>query len=142
MQYYRPKQKKIVQHRNNLLPYYPNEYALCELIQLYSFTGLKIIQNNSNHEKKNQSADMNSIQKPLEKNKKGLKKQISKNLENKKKTQTERKKRKLEEKFLLKDQKEKPPHRQSSRLRNQPRKDYKTFIPQPKILKKVEFKPL
>ena len=59
---------------------------------------------------------MNSIQKPLEKNKKELQKQISKNLNNKKITQTERKKRKLEEKILSQDQKEKPPHRQSSRL--------------------------
>ena len=29
----------------HLLPYYPKEYALRELTQLYSFTGLKIIQN-------------------------------------------------------------------------------------------------
>ena len=41
--------KEIVQHRNNLLPYYPKEYALRELTQLYSFTGLKLIQNNSDH---------------------------------------------------------------------------------------------
>ena len=34
--------KEIVQHRNNLLPYYPKEYALRELTQLYSFTGLKL----------------------------------------------------------------------------------------------------
>ena len=33
--------KEIVQHRNNLLPYYPKEYALRELTQLYSFTGFK-----------------------------------------------------------------------------------------------------
>ena len=39
--------KEIIQHRNNLLPYYPKEKALCELTQLYSFTGLKIVQNNS-----------------------------------------------------------------------------------------------
>ena len=39
--------KEIIQHRNNLLPYYPKEYALRELTQLYSFTGLKIVQNNS-----------------------------------------------------------------------------------------------
>ena len=39
--------KEIVQHRNNLLPYYPKEYALRELTQLYSFTGLKVIQNNT-----------------------------------------------------------------------------------------------
>ena len=44
--------KEIVQHRNNLLSYYPKEYALRELIQLYSFTGLKIIQNHPHTEKK------------------------------------------------------------------------------------------
>ena len=43
------------------------------------------------------------------------------------------------EKFLLQEQVEKPEPRESSRLRNQPRKNYKTFIPQSKILKKVEF---
>ena len=43
-------EKQIVQHRNNLLPYYPKEYALRELTQLYSFTGLKIIQNTSENE--------------------------------------------------------------------------------------------
>ena len=39
--------KEIVQHRNNLLPYNPKEYAIRELTQLYSFTGLKVIQNNT-----------------------------------------------------------------------------------------------
>ena len=39
--------KEIVQHRNNLLPYHPKEYALRELTQQYSFTGLKVIQNNT-----------------------------------------------------------------------------------------------
>ena len=34
---------------------------------------------------------------------------------------------------------QKPEHRESSRLRSQPRKNYNTFIPQSKILKKVEF---
>ena len=43
--------KEIVQHRNNLLPYYPNEYELRELTQLYSFKGLKVIQNHSHTEK-------------------------------------------------------------------------------------------
>ena len=42
--------KEIVQHRNNLLPYYPKEYALREFTQLYSFTGLKIVQNNTQTE--------------------------------------------------------------------------------------------
>ena len=44
-------QKEIFQHRNNLLPYYPKEYALRELTQLYSFTSLKVIPNRSNKEK-------------------------------------------------------------------------------------------
>ena len=38
--------KEIIQHRKNLLPYYPKEYALRELTQLYSFTGFHIVQNN------------------------------------------------------------------------------------------------
>ena len=58
--------KEIIQHFNNLSPYYPKEYALRELTQLYSFTGLKFIQNhthteqetnvqdNMHHEKQNQ----------------------------------------------------------------------------------------
>ena len=44
-------QKEIVQHRNILLPYYPKEYAVRELTQLYSFTDLKVIQNHSHTEK-------------------------------------------------------------------------------------------
>ena len=43
------------------------------------------------------------------------------------------------EKILPQKQVEKSEHRESSRLRNQPRKNYKTFISQSKILKKVEF---
>ena len=46
----------------------------------------------------------------------------------------------MTEKILPQNQKEKSEHRESSRLRIQPRKNYKTFIPQSKILKKVEFK--
>ena len=45
------------------------------------------------------------------------------------------------EKILPQEQVEKSEHRESSRLRNQPRKNYKTFIPQYKILKKeLQFK--
>ena len=47
---------------------------------------------------------------------------------------------KMTEKILPQDQNEKSEHRESSGLRSQPRKDYKTLIPQSKILKKVEFK--
>ena len=43
--------KEIVHYRNNLLPYYPKQYALRELTQLYSFTGSKVIQNHSHTEK-------------------------------------------------------------------------------------------
>ena len=39
-------EKEFIQHRNNLLPYYPKEYALRELIQLYSFTSFKTVHNN------------------------------------------------------------------------------------------------
>ena len=41
------------------------------------------------------------------------------------------------EKILPQEQVEKSEHRKSSRLRNQSRQNYKTFIPQSKLLKKV-----
>ena len=44
------RKKEVIQHRNNLLTYNPKEYALRELTQLYSYTGLKIVQNNSETE--------------------------------------------------------------------------------------------
>ena len=43
------------------------------------------------------------------------------------------------EKILPQKQLEKSKYRELSRLRNEPRENYKTFIPQSKILKKVEF---
>ena len=58
--------KEIVQHRNNLLPYYPKEYALREITQLYSFTGLKIVQNISETEQ-NQNTDKRMKSKPTQK---------------------------------------------------------------------------
>ena len=45
----------------------------------------------------------------------------------------------LEEKILPQEIKETFQQRQSSRIRNQPRKDYKNFFPQSKIIKKVDF---
>ena len=54
-------------------------------------------------------------------------------------TNKERKNRKMTEKIIPQEQIDKSEHRESSRLRNQPRKNYKTFIPQSKILKKVDF---
>ena len=128
--------KEIVQHRNNLLPYYPKEYALRALTQLYSFTGLKIARNNSETELNQHTDDQTSSKLAQQKenvNQTSLKQktQIS---------QTERKNKKMTETFLPQDQKEKSEIRESSRLRSQPRKNYKTFIPQSKILKKIEFK--
>ena len=50
--------KEIVQQRNNLLPYYPKEHALCELTLLHSFTGLKVVHENSDN-KHRQIHDIN-----------------------------------------------------------------------------------
>ena len=80
-----------------------------------------------------------SIQKQLEKKDKELPKQTSKNLDNKKNHSNRKKKSKFKRKIISQDQIEKSLHRQSSRLPNQPRKVYKTFNTQSKILKKVEF---
>ena len=125
--------KEIVQHRNNLLPYYPKEYALRERTQLFSFTGLEIIQihteketneqDNVHHEKpdQKQTTTQNNAKTPDPKISQKEKKQ-----ENDRKNFTTRTSRKSK-------------HRESSRLRDQPRKNYKTFIPQSKVLKKVEF---
>ena len=116
------------------MPFYPKEYALRELTQIYSFTGLKVIQNHTEKQidEQHNVHHKNQIQKQT----------IT---QNNTKTpdpntpQKERKNRKLKEKILPQEQVEKSEYRESSRLRNQPRKNYKTFIPQPKILKKVEF---
>ena len=70
-------------------------------------------------------------------------KELVRQTSSKQKTQTsqkERKNRKMTEKILPPDQKEKSEHRESSRLRSQPRKNYKTLIPQSKKLEKIEFK--
>ena len=80
---------------------------------------------------------MNPIQKTLDKKESELPKQTSKHVDNKEIIQTGRKNRKLEEKKIPQDQKEKSPYRQSTRLRNHPRNNYKTFIPQSKILRKI-----
>ena len=54
-------------------------------------------------------------------------------------SQKERKNKKMTEQIIPQEQIDKSEHRESSRLRNQPRKNYKLFVPQSKILKKVEF---
>ena len=127
-------QKEIVQHRNNLLPYYPKEYALRELTQLYFFTGLKVIQNHSHTEK--EINEQHNVHHEKQNQKQTT---TQNNTPDPKIPQNERKNRKMIEKILPQEQVEKLEHRELSRLRNQTRKNYKTFIPQSKILKKVEF---
>ena len=127
-------EKEIAQHRKNLLPYYPKEYALRELTQLYSFTGLKVIQNHTEKEIDEQHNVHNKNQ-----NQKQTTTQINTKTPDPKIPQKERKNRKMIEKILPQEQVEKSEHRESSRLRNQPRKNYKIFIPQSKIFKKDEF---
>ena len=127
--------KEIVQHRNNLLPYHPKEYALRELTQLYSFTGLKVIQNNTQIEPVSNETNKNQHTQIQQQNR--IHKDV--NTLDLNHATKERKNRKMIEKILPQEQKEKSTHRESSRIRNQPRKNYKTFIPQSKILTKVEF---
>ena len=57
-----PNKKEIIRHRNNRLPYYPKEYALRELTQLYSFTGLKTVQNNSENESNQHTKKTNKFE--------------------------------------------------------------------------------
>ena len=83
---------------------------------------------------------MQPIQKQLDKKDKKLPKQMSENVNNKKIPHAESKKKsKIRRQNYIARSKKKSPHRQSLRLRNQPRKDYKTFIPQSKVFKKVDF---
>ena len=116
------------------MPYYPKEYPLRELTQLYSFTVLKFIQNHTHTERET------NVQDNIHHEKYNQKQNITQNntkMPDPKIPQKERKNRKMIEKILPQEQVEKSEHRESSRLRSQPRKNYKTFIPQSKILKKV-----
>ena len=57
--------KEIIQQGNNLLPYYRKKYALRELTQLYSFTGLNIVQNHSQIEQ-NQNVNTTKIKNTIQ----------------------------------------------------------------------------
>ena len=118
------------------MPYFPKEYALRELTQLNSFTGFKVIQNHSHTEKDIDEQHNNHHEKQ---NTKQTTTQNNTKTPDQKIPQKERKNKKMIEKILSQEQVEKSEHRESSRLKNQPRKNYKTVIPQSKILKKVEF---
>ena len=124
--------KKSFNIENNLLPYYPKEYALRELTQLYSFTGLKIIQNEPHlkNTEQNDNPTENQNTKPTA---------TKNNTPNHKESPKQRKNRKMTEQIIPQEQIDKSENRKTTRLRNQPRKNYKIFIPQSKILKKVEF---
>ena len=93
-------QKEIIQHRNNILPYYPKEYALRELTQLYSFTGLKIIQNLPHTEK--EINEQNDIHHGKQNTKPTTTQNNTKKLDQKI-PQKERKNRKTIEKFYHKN---------------------------------------
>ena len=88
--------KEIIQHRNNLLPYYPKRYALRELTELFSFTGLKIVQNISetelNHHTDEQTTSKTDQQKEIVHQTSPKQKT--------QKSQKERKNRKMPEKIL------------------------------------------
>ena len=72
------------------MPYYPKEYALGELTQLYSFTGLKVIQNHPHTEKEIDEQDNvhqeNQNQKQTKAKKQSKKYQTQKYLNKKEKT--------------------------------------------------------
>ena len=102
--------KEIVQHRNNLLPYYPKEYALRELTQLYSFTGLKVIQNDPHTEnttkEQNDNPTENQYTKPTAtKNK----------TQNHKESLKERKNRKMTEQIIPQEQIDKSENRKNNK---------------------------
>ena len=113
-------QKEIVQHRNNPLSYYPKEYALRKLTLLYSFTDLKTFQNHPHTEK--EINEQNDIHHGKQKDKPTTTQNNRKKLDQKI-SQKEKKNRKMIEKILPQEQVEKSEHRESSRLRNQPRKN-------------------
>ena len=99
--------KEVIQHHNNLLPYYPKEYALRELTQLYSSTGLHIVQNNPQIE---QNQNVNTTINTRTIQQQNADPQRS-NTPEPKIPQKERKNRKLTEKVISQDQQQKSEHK-------------------------------
>ena len=99
---------------------------------MYSFTGLKVIQNYPHTE--NKTKEQHDIHLENQNKKSTTTKNNTKKLDQNT-PQKERKNRKMTEKIIPQEQIDKSEHRESSRLRNQPRKNYKTFIPQSKNIK-------
>ena len=87
-------------HINNLLACYPKEYALRELTQLYSFTGLKIVHKKSDNNQKG-TIGTNCLPQILETKDT---RQKSQKLKNKKLPQKPRKNRKIEKNFTTGNQ--------------------------------------
>ena len=52
---------EIVKHRNNLLAYSPKDYALCELTNIYSLTGLHIVDETKEKNDQKVSANFNHL---------------------------------------------------------------------------------
>ena len=82
------------------MPYYPKENALRELTQLYSFTGLKVIQNDPHTEKEINEQDNVHHE---NQNQKQTKAQNNPKMPDPKIPQKERKNRKMIEKFYHKN---------------------------------------
>ena len=89
-----------------MLPYYPKEYALPELTQLYSFTGLKVVEKNTQIEQEANESNDNFDRQSQKEN--TIHKNI--NTRNQIKSEEERKNTKLIEKILPQEQKEKSEH--------------------------------
>ena len=86
------------------MPYYPKDYALRELTQFYSFTGLKVIQNHPHTEK--EINEQNDIHHRKQNTKPTTTQNNTKKLDQKI-PQKERKNRKMIEKVLPQEQVEK-----------------------------------
>ena len=75
--------KEIVQHRNNLLPLYPKNYALGELSQLFSFTGLHIVYKITDTNDQPETTHFNQLQQPNDISQKSVKNIQNQQLKNK-----------------------------------------------------------
>ena len=89
------------------MPYYPTEYALRKLTQLYFFTGLKVIQNHSHTEK--EIDEQHNVHHEKQ-NQKQTTTQNNTKTPDPKIPQRERKNRKMIEKILPQEQVEKSEH--------------------------------
>ena len=104
---------------------YPKEHALRQPTQLYSFKGLKGVHDSSDNNQQ-QTNNANCSTQLIELKKKEIK---NTRLQSQKMSNKQKKNQKLEEKVFSQEIKKKHQQRKPSRLRNQPRKNYKIFSP-------------